>query len=64
MKEKDMMDMEKEFSKELMMKETNNNDNSNNNNFDDYGKYLENPQFSDLMNNYYNSAPNFQNGMN
>lgn len=56
-KEKDLMDLEKDLSQDLLFKQSSDN-------FEDYNKFLENPQIADLMNNYYYTIPNYQLGMN
>ena len=53
-KEKDFNDIEKQINSDLLYK-------PQENSFEDYSKFLENPQISDMMTNYYYSMPN-QNG--
>ena len=56
-KEKDFMDMEKELNQDFMFKQTSDS-------FEDYSKFLENPQIADMMNNYYYNMPSYGLGMN
>jgi len=56
-KEKDFVDIEKELNQDFMTKQ-------NSDSFEDYSKFLENPQIADMMNNYYYNMPSFGSGMN
>ncbi len=55
-KEKDFIDIEKDLNQDFMFKQTNDS-------FEDYSKFLENPQISEIMNSYYYSIPQPQYGL-